>query len=644
MAEALVIVESPAKARTLKKFLGRKYRVESSMGHVRDLPKSNLGVDIDDDFKPQYEVIETRQKVVDKLTSEVEKVERILVATDPDREGEAIGWHLAEVLGKGKPVMRVAFNEITKHAVEQALGTPTVIDTKRVDAQQARRILDRLMGYRLSPLLWDKVRRGLSAGRVQSVALRIVCEREEAIEAFKPREYWVVSAELEGPQPPPFTARLKKKDGAAFEPANVDEWKAIETACKEASWSVTSVEKKQRKRNPQPPFTTSKFQQEASRRLRMPVRKAMQVAQALYEGKSVGDRGQIGLITYMRTDSTRISDLALTAVREHVEKRHGKDFLPDKPNSFRTKKGAQDAHEAIRPTYMDLPPEKLATYLKRDELSVYTMIWRRFVASQMKPALFDETIVEATAEGHVFEAKGSVLAFPGFLKLYTDANQDEDDDSEEGKFPVLEVGQDLKLHELQGEQKWTQPPPRFTEATLVKELEENGIGRPSTYASILSTLAQREYTVIREGKFHPTELGKLVTELLVTSFGDLLDVGYTARLEAELDEIAEGQRDWIQSLGKFNGKFVADLEKAQVEMRNVKAEAIETDEKCDECSSMMLLRWGRFGRFLACSNYPECKHTREQDDDDAPTFDEDCIYCSNLRYDAGEDGSRRESS
>ena len=424
MSSALVIVESPAKARTLSKFLGKGYKVESSMGHVRDLPKNDLGIDIESNFAPSYQVIAGREKVIAKLLKQAEKVDRIVVATDPDREGEAIGWHLAEVLAGGdseKLVQRVMFNEITKKAVLAALDSPTDIDLRRVDAQQARRLLDRLMGYRLSPLLWDKVRRGLSAGRVQSVALRIVCEREEAIEAFDPREYWVVTAALEGSSPPPFTARLKRRDGKEFEPANEGEWTGVREGLDGKTWRVSSIETKERRRSPQAPFITSRFQQEASRRFRLPVKRAMQLAQSLYEGKDVGAGGRMGLITYMRTDSTRVSDSAIEAVRAFIGERHGDEYLPPKPNQYKTKKGAQDAHEAIRPTRLDLPPERVAAHLDRDELNVYTLVWNRFVASQMKPALYDETIVAVESGAHVFEARGSVLKFAGFRKVYEEA-------------------------------------------------------------------------------------------------------------------------------------------------------------------------------------------------------------------------------
>jgi DNA topoisomerase-1 len=519
------------------------------------------------------------------------------------------------------------FNEITKRAVLEALEHPTQINQAVVDAQQARRILDRLVGYRLSPLLWDKIRRGLSAGRVQSVALRIVCDREKEIESFVAREYWVVSAQLEGAEPPPFVARLKRKGREEIELGSGDEVKALRADLEGVPWRVASVETKERKRTPPPPYTTSKFQQEASRRLRMPVRKAMQVAQALYEGKEIGSRGAVGLITYMRTDSTRVSDAALAEARQAIEREHGAEYLPEKAIHYRSKKGAQDAHEAIRPTCLDLPPATVKGWLSKDELAVYRLIWNRFVASQMKPALFDETIVEVEAAGWIFEARGSVVKFPGFLALYHEAtDEDAPEEEQPAHFPRLEVGQALRLLELTDEQKFTQPPPRYTEATLVKALEENGIGRPSTYAQILQTLRSREYTTVEETRFRPTELGRRVSDQLVRSFDDIMAVGYTAGLERDLDEVEEGRQDWVKLLKGFWHKFVVDLERARREMPALK-EGEPTDQVCEACGKPLLRKWGRFGTFLACSGYPECRNTKDESAREVPEIDADCPNC-----------------
>jgi DNA topoisomerase-1 len=643
---ALVIVESPAKAKTINKFLGRGFTVKASMGHVRDLPKRTLGVD-EETFQPTYQVLTEKKQTLGELKKAAKKADEVYLASDPDREGEAICWHLKEELQKetDAPFRRVLFNEITQRAVRAAFDHPLEIDTNKVDAQQARRILDRLVGYKISPLLWDKVRRGLSAGRVQSVALRIICEREREILGFQSQEYWSLTASLAAGEPPLFQAKLQSQDGKKAEPASQADverllgelgWRIRETRQDEqrglvveveaavpnpTPFRVSKVQAKETRKNPAPPFTTSKLQQDAARQLGFAVSRTMRVAQRLYEGQELGDAGNIGLITYMRTDSTRVSDEALAAVRSHIASTYGEASLPREPRFFRAAKRAQEAHEAIRPTSMDYTPQMVKDWLGRDELRLYTLIWNRFVASQMEAAVFDTTRADIEAGRLTFRATGSVLKFPGWLSVYHEGLDDDAPAREEGvddapeeddrRLPPLVEGQLVELRELLPRQHFTQPPPRYTEATLVRELEENGIGRPSTYATILATIQNRDY-VEKEGKrFHPTELGLLVNELMVDSFGDIVDVGYTARMEEELDRIEEGELNWVDALREFKGKFEHDLERARREMRDVKREAIKTDQVCDKCGQPMVVKWGRFGRFLACSGYPECKNTRE---------------------------------
>ena len=631
MSKSLVIVESPAKAKTINKYLGKDYKVLASVGHIKDLPKKGLGVDVEKNFEPTYEVMPGKEKVVRELKAAAKEAETIFIATDPDREGEAIGWHIAEeVGGKGKnkkPIFRVMFNEITKAAVNEAFNHAAQINENLVDAQQARRVLDRLVGYQVSPLLWDKVRRGLSAGRVQTVAVRLVAEREREIQAFVKTEYWSVTANLSAQLPPTFDAKLYKiadqtvkssgfDQGVKKSEVHIkseDEAKQILTELEGSKYVVAEVSTKEKKRNPVPPFITSKLQQEASRKLRFPVKKTMQIAQKLYEGKDVGE-GTVGLITYMRTDSTRVSEGALQEVREFVAGRYGQNYLPEKAIHYRSKKDAQDAHEAIRPTSVALAPESLAQYLDKDELALYRLIWQRFVASQMMPALFDQTTIDiAAGEKYLFRATGSVLKFDGFLAVYEEGKDEKDEEDEEraAKLPKVEKGENLKLNAVTPNQHFTEPPPRYTEATLVKMLEEKGIGRPSTYASIMTVIQDREYVEKREGKFHPTDLGFIVNDLLVESFTDLFDVQYTARMEQELDEIAEGKIKWTVSLRGFYDKFTVDLKSAQTHMKDVKRQEILTDEVCEKCGSKMAIKFGRFGQFLACTNYPECKSTRE---------------------------------
>ena len=629
MAKALVVVESPAKAKTINKYLGRDYTVLASMGHVRDLPKSKLGVDVDDGFAPVYEPIAARKKVIAELKSAAKDATDIYIATDPDREGEAIGWHLAEELGtKKKKIHRLMFNEITKKAVQEALKHPGTIDLKMVDAQQARRVLDRLVGYKISPLLWDKVRRGLSAGRVQSVALKLICDREQEISKFVPEEYWHLFASLAGPQPPEFEAKLVKRGDEAIKISNEEQSKDVLRDLDGATYVVSSVSTKERKRNAPAPFITSKLQQAA----RFPVKRTMQIAQQLYEGvelPGLGVEGPIGLITYMRTDSTRVSEDALTAVREHIGTTFSAEYVPEKPNTFKTKGDAQDAHEAIRPTSMEYDPEKVRPFLTPEQYSLYRLVWNRFVASQMPAATFDETTVDINAGDYLFRVKGTVPKFPGWQAVYGQIAEDkpevekdkEDDDSPSGVLPPLAEGDRLELKALRPEQKFTQPPPRFTEATLVKELEENGIGRPSTYASIIGVLQDRDYANKIEGRFKPTALGMIITDLLIKSFDDILDVEYTRNLEEDLDRIEQGKADYKGTLTSFYRKFKKDLTKAGKEMQNLK-EGIKTEEVCDRCGKGMVIKVGKFGPFVACSGYPDCTNTRELEKSE-PTADAD---------------------
>ncbi len=651
MAKALVVVESPAKAKTINKYLGRNYKVIASMGHVRDLPKSKLGVDIREDFEPSYEVIASRKKVLKDLKDAAKESDDIYIATDPDREGEAIGWHLAEELGAGnrKKIRRLMFNEITKKGILAALEHPTKINKQMVDAQQARRVLDRLVGYKISPILWDKVRRGLSAGRVQSVALKLVADREREIDAFVPEEYWNITARLAASVPPEFDARLLKRDGSNIKVTNQAEADAVLAGLKQADWVVASITTKERKKNAVPPFITSKLQQAA----RFPVKKTMMIAQQLYEGIELPGEGAVGLITYMRTDSTRVSEQAIGEVREHIAVKYGPDFVPEKPNIYKTKADAQDAHEAIRPTSMQYDPDSVRAYLTPDQLYLYRLIWNRFVASQMPPATFDETTVDINASNYTFRVKGSVPKFAGWMAVYNqetieakaegpgpDAVSAEDEDGS-GILPPMQEGETLQLRELKPEQKFTQPPPRYSEATLVKALEENGIGRPSTYASIISVIQARDYVNKIEGRFKPTMLGRVLVEprespkgpvgLLSPTFDDILDVNYTRELEEDLDKIEEGTSDYKKTLGSFYKKFEKDLKKASKEMINLK-EGVEPDPPvaCDKCGKPMVIKAGKFGLFLACSGYPDCENTRELETPEPGAeegLDETCENC-----------------
>jgi DNA topoisomerase-1 len=617
MANSLVIVESPAKARTIKKYLGRGFEVKASVGHIKDLPKNRLGVDVDDDFTPHYAVIPSKEKIVRELRAAAKKCEVIYLAADPDREGEAICQHLAEELsGKSKDVYRVLFHEITKNAIQEAFKHPGRVNVHKVEAQQARRILDRLVGYKISPLLWDKVRRGLSAGRVQTVALRMIVEREHEIKAFKTEEYWNLSARLAGQAPPEFTAKASSLDGEKWQVRDGETTNAIVAELRETAFVVRKIHRREKKRYPVPPFITSNLQQEAARKLNFPVKKTMLLAQRLYEGIDAGEEGAVGLITYMRTDSTRVSETALTEVRDLIRSQHGEPYLPHHPIYYKSKKTAQEAHEAIRPTSVGRSPESLRRYLEPDLWRLYALIWHRFVASQMNPAIFDQTDVTIEAGRVQFKATGSVLKFDGFLALYQEAKAEEpkpgaETEGQDGLLPEIAEGEQLEVKSLQPTQHFTQPPPRYNEASLVKALEARGIGRPSTYASILSTIQDREYVHKTEGRFYPTETGIVVVDLLVESFKDIFDYEYTARMEDHLDRIESGRERWQDAMRNFYERFSQRLATAKTQMRDVKTEETETEEICDKCGSRMVIKWGKFGRFMACSAYPNCKNTRE---------------------------------
>ncbi len=622
MAKALVIVESPAKAKTIGKYLGKQYVVKASLGHIKDLPKKNLSVDIERDFTPKYEVIEGKKKLIAELKQAAKGVDSVYLAADPDREGEAICWHLKEELEPKKSekpaIFRVMFNEITANAVKRAFDRPMPVNVHLVEAQQARRILDRLVGYKISPLLWDKVRRGLSAGRVQTVALRLIVERERDIRAFQKQEYWTIDVALNAKKPPVLTARLNKRGDETPQLENEKSATSVVEDLDQASYVVRSVATREKRRNPVPPFITSTLQQESSRKLRFSVKRTMMLAQGLYEGKEIGQEGSVGLITYMRTDSTRVSEDALAEVRAFVTERYGPDYLPQSAIVYKTKKDAQDAHEAIRPTSVLRTPESLQKYLAEDELKLYRLIWMRFVASQMTPAVFDQTTIDISATGksntaYLFRATGTVQKFDGFLRVYQEGKDEKDEEDEElqHKLPAVSEGEVLRFKEIRPEQHFTEPPPRYNEATLVKKLESDGVGRPSTYASILSTIQEREYVTKQGGKFQPTELGMVVTDLLLQSFNDLFDVKYTARMEEELDEIEEGKLEWRDAMAEFYGRFQKDLEHAEENMTDIKRMERPTDLICEKCGKPMVIKWGKHGSFIACTGYPECTNTRE---------------------------------
>ena len=615
MGYTLLIVESPTKAKTIGKYLGSEYIVKASVGHVRDLPANEFGIEIEGDhFEPSYVPLKGKGKIISELKKAARKADRILLAPDPDREGEAIAWHIAHELGKGKPVQRVLFHEVTKSAIQKALQNPLAIDENKVNAQQSRRILDRLVGYKISPLLWKTVRRGLSAGRVQSVAVRLVCDREVEIKAFVPVEYWSITTTLEGSVPPPFEARLHLVDGEKAEVGDQQTADRIVSDLQSSSCKISKIEQKERQRRPTPPFITSKLQQEAARKLGFSAKKTMMVAQQLYEGIELGSSGPVGLITYMRTDSVRVADSAVAECRDCIVAQFGKEYLPGKPQSYRNKNASQDAHEAIRPTSVEHAPKEIESYLGRDQFRLYSLIWKRFVASQMNPARYYQTTVSIMAgESYQLRAVGRRQLFDGFLVVYEEGRDNgAEEKAAETELPALSEGEILNLKDILPKQHFTQPPPRFTESTLVKELEEKGIGRPSTYASIMSTIQDRGYVELQEKRFYPTDLGGLVTELLKKIFPDILNVSFTARMEADLDKVEEGERDWQALLADFYRPFAAQLDTALVTMRDAKKASEEvTDDICDKCGTNMVVKWGRNGRFVACPNYPECKNTKD---------------------------------
>ena len=649
MAKSIVIVESPAKAKTLEKFLGKGFKVMASYGHVRDLPRKGLGVDREHSYEPTYEVLAGKEKTINELKRAAKTADAVYLAADPDREGEAISWHLRETLkpGAGKTTFRrVRFNEITKKAVLAAMENAGEIDARRVDAQQARRIIDRLVGYEVSDLLWKKVWRGLSAGRVQTVALRIICERESEIEAFVPVEYWSVDARLSGKVPPEFTARLASFDGEKLkfdgtDPRLPDEAAATRVVedVRKSDWIVSTVETSERRKNPAPPFITSQLQQAAARRLSFAVRRTMQIAQRLYEGREIPGRGTVGLITYMRTDSTRVSDDALKEVRALIGSQYGPDSLPESARYFKSRRDTQDAHEAIRPTYLDLPPDEVARYVAADEAKLYRIIWERFVASQMSPAVYDTTSAEITAGRAVYRASGSTLKFAGYLAAYgVSADEEDEGDKDSPKLPPLTQGEKLKLVEALPEKKATQPPPRFNEASLVKFLEENGIGRPSTYAEILRKIEERRYVHRKDRRFIPTALGRTVIELLIPYFDDFFETAYTARMEDTLDDVEEGKLPWTKALSDFDKTFTRDRNRALEGMhsgkagiplaqaRKLKLSVVPAiDEKCPNCGKKLKIRMGKNGLFVACSGYPTCTFTL-----DIPDPEEDAVDMSEI--------------
>jgi len=636
MAKSLIIVESPAKIKTLKNFLGSDYEVEASMGHVRDLPEKKLGVDIEHDFKPTYETTKDRADVMKRLTAASKGVTTVYFASDPDREGEAIAWHLAEAL-KIKNPQRIQFNEITRQAVQQAIANPGVIDMDRVNAQQARRVLDRLVGYKLSPILWKKIQKGLSAGRVQSVAVRIICDREREILAFVPVEYWSLTATLT-PQAPekrfPFTAKLHSRSGERLEPKSEETMNGILHDLDGAHYDVAEVKKREQRRNAAPPFITSTLQQEAARKLGFGNRRTMSVAQDLYEGVELGELGSVGLITYMRTDSVRVAAEAQAEATKYIRERYDADakktpgyvYAPETPKQFKTKGSAQDAHEAIRPTSVYREPDLIARFLSAEQLKLYRIIWQRFVASQMNPAVMDVTTADIAAAGgnvagapYLFRSTGSVVKFDGFMRVYTEGKDTEEvTDEEQPPLPPLSKEQPLDLLGLEPKQHFTEPPPRYTEATIVKALEEQGIGRPSTWSSIIQVIRDREYVDLSEKRFYPTELGFKVNDSLVKHFPSVMDLKFTADMETKLDEVEEGKSDWVTLLREFYDPFALQLERAGTEMESLKAAPVETEFHCPATGAVMLLRQSRYGAFLGCSDYPKCKKILKMNEDGQP--------------------------
>ncbi|MCK4463525.1 MAG: type I DNA topoisomerase [Candidatus Omnitrophica bacterium] len=611
MSKGLVIVESPAKSRTINKILGKKYFVTSSMGHMIDLPKNKMGIDVDNDFKPEYKVIPERRKYLAKLKRETRKAKELYLAPDPDREGEAISWHLKNELGKNKKVYRVVFDEITEKAVKYAFEHPRDIDINLVKAQQARRILDRIVGYSISPILWKKVTRGLSAGRVQSVAVRLVVDREKEIRIFKPKEYWEIEAILKKrieEAHPPFTAKLEKYENNKIDLSSNKQAQEVLNSLKKADFIVKDIRESKKKRHALPPLTTSTLQQEAFNKLHFPVSRTMRIAQSIYEGLEIGKEGMVGLITYMRTDSVRISADAQKEARDYILNTFGKRYYPEVPNRYKSKKSAQEAHEAIRPTLPLREPESVKSYLKPDQFKLYTLIWNRFISSQMKEALYSQVFVSIMAGKYLFKAVGSNLMFDGFLILY----KQEESKGKERKniIPPLKRQEILQLVKLSPSQHFTKPPAHYSDASLVKALEQKGIGRPSTYAPIIWTIIFRNYVKRISGYLYPTELGEVVNELLVKHFPRILDIKFTAMMEDELDGIEQGKSDWLTVLKGFYSPFMRNVERAKETMKSIKREGIKTDEICPECRRPMIIKWGRRGKFLSCSGFPKCRFAK----------------------------------
>ena len=622
MTDKLIIVESPAKANTIKKFLGGNTKVVASMGHIRDLPKSKLGINIENNFEPEYINIRGKGDLIKELKTDAKNAKKVYLATDPDREGEAIAWHLSNVLNVDeKKVTRVTFNEITKTAVQKAIKEPRDIDLNLVDAQQARRVLDRIVGYKISPVLWKKVKRGLSAGRVQSVAVKLIVDREEEIEKFIPEEYWNIYAELlDEKTNKKFEAKFYGKAGKKQEIHSKEEVDKILFAIKKATYIVEDVKKSEKKRTPAPPFTTSTMQQEASRKIGFSIKKTMSVAQGLYEGVKIQDKGTVGLITYMRTDSTRISEEARATAKTYITETYGKDYYENR--YYKTNKEAQDAHEGIRPTYAELEPEKIKDSLTKDQYKLYKLIYNRFMASQMVSAIYDTMSVTINANDYTFKANGQNLKFKGFMTLYVEGT-DEKEEKEAGMLPELIPNEIVKLEKIELKQSFTEPPARYTEASLVKTLEEKGIGRPSTYSPTITTILERRYIEKEQKQLVPTELGKIVNKLLCENFADVINVEFTAKVETEFDNIAEGQEDWKKMIGEFYGPFEENVERVEKELEHVELVDEVSDIPCDKCGRMMVYKYGRFGKFLACPGYPECKNTKPI----IETIEEKCPKC-----------------
>ena len=610
MANKLVIVESPAKAKTIGKFLGRGYKVEASQGHVRDLPKSQIGVDVEHGFEPKYITIRGRGEILNRIRKEARSATKIYLATDPDREGEAISWHLANVLGIDEnSACRIEFHEVTSKAVKAAVKSPRTIDMNLVNAQQARRVLDRLVGYKISPLLWQKVKKGLSAGRVQSVAAKMICDRENEIEIFMPEEYWSIDARFKIDHAI-INARFTGMDGEKTELSSKEEADAVLAKCKDASFAVSAIKRSERRKYPAAPFTTSNLQQEASRKLGFTTQKTMQIAQQLYEGVELAGEGSQGLVTYIRTDSTRTADEAIEAVRALILDGFGEAFLPEKPNTYKTRKSAQDAHEAIRPTDITRRPENIKASLSRDQYRLYKLIYDRFVSSQMTPAVYDTLAVDVDSDtGARFHFNGQKLRFAGFTAVYEESSDDTQEEASAKSLPELEEGMKAALEGLDPEQHFTQPPPRYTEASLVRTLEEKGIGRPSTYSPTISTIINRGYVARENKRLIPTELGKIVNDMMCKHFPDIVDIAFTAGMEDELDEVEAGQLEWHKIIADFYGPFEQTLEKAEQSIEKVSIEDQVSDVPCEKCGAMMVYKMSRYGKFLACPNFPNCRHT-----------------------------------